>query len=92
MQTEESPLHQFRNAYLEHRHDGGHEPLLEELDDADRVLAEKFIRMMKACEGVNPYFTPHHASTLLSIHGHNSQNAPISEGNEASRQGGGSTT
>ena len=66
-----TPLDQFRNDFIERRHDSDYEPCVDDLDEADRKSAELFIRMMRACEGVNPKFTPQHAATLLQIYKHN---------------------
>ena len=71
MSIEDTPLDQFRNDFIERRHDSGYEPCLDDLDEADRESAELFIRMMKASEGVNPKFTPQHAAMLLQIYEHN---------------------
>ena len=71
MSIENTPLDQFRNDFIERRHDSGYEPCLDELDEADRESAEMFIRMMQASEGVNPKLSPLHGATLLQIHEHN---------------------
>ena len=71
MSTENPSLDQFRNDFIERRHDSGYEPCLDDLDEADRESAELFIRMMKASEGVNPKISPLHGATLQQIHEHN---------------------
>ena len=71
MDIEITPLDQFRSDFVERRHDSGYEPCFDGLDETERKSAELFIRMMKACEGVNPKISPLHAAMLLQIHEHN---------------------
>lgn len=71
MSAENPSLDQFRNDFIERRHDSGYEPCLDDLDESDRESAESFIRMMKASEGVNPKISPLHGAALLQIHEHN---------------------